>query len=143
MTIQGTLHKMIQGVRCRWTKAAVAGVLTTAFLSAVPVQAHAQVGFAVRFDQPRYAGDDRHGYWDHEREEHERAEAYARQQAWDRQQAREREQAWERQQSYLRQEAWARQQEYQRHEAWEHHDAYDHDRHDRDRDEGGDGDRWR
>ena len=79
------------------------GLLAGAVLILAPAQATAQqYGFGVQFGQPAYYGydDGRRDFYQHERFEHEQAEAIARHEAWERQQA------------------------YLRHEAWEHQDGY-------------------
>ncbi len=108
-----------QGVSKTIVKAITTSLVAAAILFAVPAKSHAQVAVGVQFGQPAYGyqyGDGREAYREHEHwehEQHERAEAYYRQQAW------------EQQQVYLRQQAWVRQQQYLQHEAWEHHRDWD------------------
>lgn len=89
-------------VKAMVAKVMTVGLLAGAFAMAAPAKAQAQ-GFSVgvRFGQPVYQGyDDRRGYWEHERFERERREAYARQVAFERQQEFLRHEAWERQQRF-------------------------------------------
>jgi hypothetical protein len=101
-----------------FAKVMTVGLLAGAFVMAAPEKAHAQ-GFAVgvQIGYPHYDYS-RRGYYEHERFERERREAFARQQAYERQQA------------------------FLRHEAWEHRGrGWDRDRDDRFR--GGDRDDYR
>ncbi len=100
----------ITNVKAMVAKVVTVGLVAGAFVIAAPAKAQAQFSFGVNVGTP---------YYDRDSYDHERYEAYYRQQEYLRQQAYARQQAWAQHEAWEQHEREEAREQHERHEAWE------------------------